>query len=77
VIFDDDDDGVDGGDSVEKLEKIKPLYEYILSKGEFCWINSSFDLCIGETRGGVNITKRLEPTQEAVDAWLRSRGVAV
>ena len=76
MIFDDD-DGVDGGDPVEKLERIKPLYEYILGKGEFCWINSSFDLMVGETHGGVNITKRLEPTQEAVDAWLRSRGVAV
>ena len=32
MIFDDD-DGVDGGAPVEKLEKIKPLYEYILSKG--------------------------------------------
>jgi len=58
---------------IEKLKKVAPLYEYILSQGEFCWISSSFDLMVGETHGSLHITKRLEPTHEAVDAWLATR----
>ena len=59
---------------IEKYKRALELQQYIMERGGYASVTLDGMLRFTEVRGKLCATKHIEPTREAVDAYLKSRG---